>query len=316
MRGVGRFGPLRERPFRLLWLARTGSCGRRLARSRSRSRAPSSQDLDGGATPRRRHRPRLLTVGGAAVTLAGGVWADRLPRRAVMISADLVRLGTQSVTAVLLFDGAAHVWQLAVLQLTRRRGGRLLQPGLDGAHPAGRQRGHAAAGERADLALPQRDARSSAPPSRASIVAVAGAGVVLRDRRSELPRSASIFVAAMSVAPYARPARAAASGATSRTAGARCAATAGSRPVSSASPRATSGSASTSCWARSWPSTSSAGSWGWGWSSARLALGGVLGGFIAYRIRPSAPGGDGVRDLDAVRRCCRSRSYRRCRSCS
>ena len=25
MRGVGRFGPLRERQFRLLWLARTGS---------------------------------------------------------------------------------------------------------------------------------------------------------------------------------------------------------------------------------------------------------------------------------------------------
>ena len=33
-----------------------------------------------------------------------------------MISTDLVRLGTQSATAFLLFEGTAHVWELAVLQ--------------------------------------------------------------------------------------------------------------------------------------------------------------------------------------------------------
>ena len=55
-------------------------------------------------------------VGGGTMTLVGGVWADRLPRRTVMIAADLTRLGTQGMTAVLLFTGTAHVWQLAILQ--------------------------------------------------------------------------------------------------------------------------------------------------------------------------------------------------------
>src|SRR6478672_561528 len=114
VRGVGRFGPLKERQFRLLWFARTGS-------SVGDSLIPValiwavSHDLGGGAT-----EVGLVlacyTFGGAAVTLAGGVWADRLPRRVVMIAADLVRLGTQAATAVLLIGGTMHVWELAVLQ--------------------------------------------------------------------------------------------------------------------------------------------------------------------------------------------------------
>jgi len=48
--------------------------------------------------------------------LVGGVWADRLPRRTVMIGSDLVRASAQGATAVLLVVGIAHVWQLVVLQ--------------------------------------------------------------------------------------------------------------------------------------------------------------------------------------------------------
>src|ERR1019366_6091869 len=43
--------------------------------------------------------------------LMGGVWSDRLSRRAVMLTSDLVRAG-----ALLLVIGYAHVWQLVVLQ--------------------------------------------------------------------------------------------------------------------------------------------------------------------------------------------------------
>ncbi|MHB8531781.1 MAG: MFS transporter [Solirubrobacteraceae bacterium] len=48
--------------------------------------------------------------------LIGGVWSDRLPRRAVMIASDLVRAGAQGASALLLVSGTAHVWQLVVLQ--------------------------------------------------------------------------------------------------------------------------------------------------------------------------------------------------------
>jgi MFS family permease len=48
--------------------------------------------------------------------LLGGVWADRLPRRAVMLSSDLVRAAAQGACALLLIGGEARVWELVVLQ--------------------------------------------------------------------------------------------------------------------------------------------------------------------------------------------------------
>ena len=47
--------------------------------------------------------------------LIGGVWADRLPRRTIMLSSDLARALIQAVTAVLLLTGEARIWQLVVL---------------------------------------------------------------------------------------------------------------------------------------------------------------------------------------------------------
>lgn len=51
----------------------------------------------------------------ASLALVGGVWADRLPRAAVMMATDLIRAAVQITAAVLLLTGSAHVWQLAVL---------------------------------------------------------------------------------------------------------------------------------------------------------------------------------------------------------
>jgi MFS family permease len=53
----------------------------------------------------------------AVLVLAGGVWADRLPRRLVMMVADLARAALQMAAAALLIAGVAEVWQLAVLQV-------------------------------------------------------------------------------------------------------------------------------------------------------------------------------------------------------
>src|SRR5262245_17548186 len=48
--------------------------------------------------------------------LLGGVFADRLPRKTILVDSDLVKAAAQGVTAVLLFSGTANVWNVALLQ--------------------------------------------------------------------------------------------------------------------------------------------------------------------------------------------------------
>lgn len=50
-----------------------------------------------------------------ASVLVGGVIADRVSRRRVMITADVARVATQGATAALLLAGAAEIWSLALL---------------------------------------------------------------------------------------------------------------------------------------------------------------------------------------------------------
>jgi MFS family permease len=202
VQGVGRFGPLRERQFRLLWLGRTGS-------GIGDSLIPValiwavSHDLNAGATGVGIVLA-CYTVGGASVTLAGGVWADRLPRRAVMIFADLVRLGTQSVTAVLLFSGAAHVWQLAALQLLAGAAAGLFNPASRALIPQTVSADHLQQAN-ALITLPQSATNIFGPAVSGAIVAIAGAGWVFAIDAASFVVSV-IFVAAMRVAPYAQPA--------------------------------------------------------------------------------------------------------------
>ena len=58
---------------------------------------------------------RMLPLMG--VVLLGGVVADRLSRRAVMVAADVARFGSQAILAALLLAGHASVWQIALLQV-------------------------------------------------------------------------------------------------------------------------------------------------------------------------------------------------------
>jgi MFS family permease len=71
----------------------------------------------------------------AIFLLAGGVWADRLPRQRVMLAADFLRAALQLVAAVLLVSGAAHVWHLAVLQVAMGGAEAFFRPAYTGLVP-------------------------------------------------------------------------------------------------------------------------------------------------------------------------------------
>lgn len=49
--------------------------------------------------------------------LLGGVYADRLPRRVILVGTDVVKAVSQGLTAILLVVGAADVWNVALLQM-------------------------------------------------------------------------------------------------------------------------------------------------------------------------------------------------------
>jgi MFS family permease len=108
-----RTGPLRERPFRLLFAGRAiSSFGDRIVPVALTFAVlhltHSLTDL--GVVLAAQTVPLVLFV------LIGGVWADRLPRQRVMLVSDLVRFAVQGASAALILGGTARVWQLAVLQ--------------------------------------------------------------------------------------------------------------------------------------------------------------------------------------------------------
>jgi MFS family permease len=52
-----------------------------------------------------------------ALLLLGGVWADRISRKLILVSADLVRSAAQASIAVLLLTGTADLWKIVILQV-------------------------------------------------------------------------------------------------------------------------------------------------------------------------------------------------------
>jgi MFS family permease len=198
--GVERFGPLRERPFRLLWLARTGS-------SIGDSLIPVALafaviGIHGGALG------LGIVLGSRTValgssTIAGGVWADRLPRRAVMVSADLLRFGTEALTAALLLEGSAHVWQLTVLQSAAGVGAGFFRPASTALLPQAISAGNL---QKANslLSMSESGTHIFGPAVSAAIVASAGPGWCFAVDSASFLFSAS-FVAAMRVEEHVRP---------------------------------------------------------------------------------------------------------------
>jgi predicted MFS family arabinose efflux permease len=104
--------PLRERQFRLLFAGRAISLvGTAIAPV---ALAFAVLDLTGSKTDLGlilacREIPLVVFL------LAGGIWADRIPRNKVMMSANVVSAFAQASTAGLLITGTAEVWHLAAL---------------------------------------------------------------------------------------------------------------------------------------------------------------------------------------------------------
>jgi MFS family permease len=107
----GRFGALHEPQFRLFWLGRTASSvGDALIPV---ALAFAVIEETGSATDLG-FVMAAYTLTRVALIVVGGVWADRLPRRLVMLAADLVRTLSQGLLALVLITDAAEIWHLAV----------------------------------------------------------------------------------------------------------------------------------------------------------------------------------------------------------
>jgi predicted MFS family arabinose efflux permease len=134
MRSGEFFGALRERRFRLLWLGQaTSTLGDGLvpvalafAVIQSLDRGPTALGIVLAA----QSLPVVVFV------LAGGVWADRLPRQMVMLVSDSVRGLVQATLAILLLTETAEVWHLALLMAIYGTAQAFFQPAATGLVPA------------------------------------------------------------------------------------------------------------------------------------------------------------------------------------
>jgi MFS family permease len=134
MRARDFFGALRERQFRLLWLGQaTSTLGDGLvpvalafAVIQSLDRGPTALGIVLAAQ----------TLPMVAFVLAGGVWADRLPRQMVMLVSDVIRGTVQAMLAILLLTGTAEVWHLALLMAIYGTAQAFFQPAATGLVPA------------------------------------------------------------------------------------------------------------------------------------------------------------------------------------
>lgn len=108
---AGRLGALAEPQFRLLWIGQTASA----AGDALIPVAVAFAVLGiGGTATDLGIVFAAFTVAHVALVLAGGVMADRLPRQLVMVACDVVRCVAEVVLAVLLLTHGAQVWHLAV----------------------------------------------------------------------------------------------------------------------------------------------------------------------------------------------------------
>lgn len=126
------FGPLAEREFRLLFIGRTislfGSSFAPIALAFAvitLTGSPSDLGLVLSA----------YMLAHIVFLLAGGVWADRLPRHLVMVTSDVLSGASQIAAAILLLGGIAETWHLIVLAALKGGASAFFMPASTGLVP-------------------------------------------------------------------------------------------------------------------------------------------------------------------------------------
>jgi predicted MFS family arabinose efflux permease len=136
-----------------------------------------------------------------ACLLAGGVVADRLSRRRVMVGADLVRVGSQGALAALLIAGSPDVWTIAALAALTGAATGFFNPTSTGLLPAvvgpeGLQQANALRG------LTMATGNIAGPIAAGALVSTAGAGWALAIDAATFATSAA-FLGGMRLGPHA-----------------------------------------------------------------------------------------------------------------
>ena len=195
-----RLGPLYEREFRLLYLARAFSLfGDGLIPVAlpfavfSIDRSPSAL---GFALASR-------SISLVVFLLVAGVVADRLARKVVMIASDIVRLAAQATMAALLIGGAARLWQLVSLVFLYGLGDAFFRPTSTGFVPETVSRARLQQAN-ALLVLTNSSFSILGPVVAGVLVASVGPGWALAADAATFLASA-LFLVQIHVVPKARP---------------------------------------------------------------------------------------------------------------
>ena len=195
-----RLGPLYEREFRLLYLARAFSLfGDGLIPVAlpfavfSIDRSPSALGFVLAS------RSISLVV----FLLVAGVVADRLARKVVMIASDIVRLAAQATMAALLIGGAARLWQLVSLVFLYGLGDAFFRPTSTGFVPETVSRARLQQAN-ALLVLTNSSFSILGPVVAGVLVASVGPGWALAADAATFLASA-LFLVQIHVVPKARP---------------------------------------------------------------------------------------------------------------
>jgi MFS family permease len=147
----------------------------------------------------------VSSVARVIFTLVGGVWADRLPRRMVMVMCDVIRAVVEVVVFALLLAGAMQVWMFAVSGAVFGAASAFFGPASTGlvAETAPRIQLQEA---NALLSMSQTAASVVGPAAAGILVATVGAAWVFAVDSVTFIVS-GLFLAALRVAPHVAPAK-------------------------------------------------------------------------------------------------------------